>query len=315
MTPHNQTRSPIAGRHQPGHVLRSVLLSLLVLAGAASAVWVWQMSGSTDHTLDLPEDWLEAEPGTEEEAEEDVSERIAAQEPAAEEDTESELPDGLRTLYGDEVVETQDSGRRLVLQVWIGKKGVPARETDVWFLQGAQGIRVRDPFGQHWSDLATTRGERFKTDAQGRVELPSVKRWAIVAAQDARAYGYGMYRTKHRDLETITMHPDETLTVRVVDHAGKTVKGVPVGVLQQIPQRVRTPNLKQLTQQMKKLDRGVVDIKRYIQNNPANLISVALRIASTKLSLHPYLLSNLDLVTESFTLIAGIGKVPALTLS
>ena len=48
---------------------------------------------------------------------------------------------------------------------------------------------------------------------------------------------------------------------------------------------------------------------------PANIISVALLMASTADSLHPYLLSNLDLVTESLIFIAGIGKVPACILS
>ena len=48
---------------------------------------------------------------------------------------------------------------------------------------------------------------------------------------------------------------------------------------------------------------------------PANIISVALRIASTADSLHPYLLSNFDFVTESLILMAGIGKVPFLTRS
>ena len=48
---------------------------------------------------------------------------------------------------------------------------------------------------------------------------------------------------------------------------------------------------------------------------PAIITSVARLIASTNDSLQPYLLSNLDLVTESFTLIAGITKVPFLTLS
>ncbi len=48
---------------------------------------------------------------------------------------------------------------------------------------------------------------------------------------------------------------------------------------------------------------------------PAIITSVARRIASTADSLHPYLLSNLDFVTESFTLIAGIGNVPAFTRS
>ena len=43
---------------------------------------------------------------------------------------------------------------------------------------------------------------------------------------------------------------------------------------------------------------------------PANITSVARRIASTADSLQPYLLSNLDFVTESFTLMAGIGNVP-----
>src|SRR5690606_7717733 len=48
---------------------------------------------------------------------------------------------------------------------------------------------------------------------------------------------------------------------------------------------------------------------------PAIITSVALLIASTNDSLQPYLLSNFDLVTESLTLIAGMGKVPFFILS
>ena len=48
---------------------------------------------------------------------------------------------------------------------------------------------------------------------------------------------------------------------------------------------------------------------------PASIRSVALLIASTSDSRQPYLLSNLDLVTESFTLMAGIGSVPFFILS
>ena len=40
------------------------------------------------------------------------------------------------------------------------------------------------------------------------------------------------------------------------------------------------------------------------------MMSVALLIASTSDSLHPYLLSNLDFVTESFIFIAGRVSVP-----
>src|SRR6056300_810327 len=48
---------------------------------------------------------------------------------------------------------------------------------------------------------------------------------------------------------------------------------------------------------------------------PAIIVSVARRMPSTRDSLQPYLLSNLDLVTESFTLIAGNGSWPFFTNS
>jgi hypothetical protein len=48
---------------------------------------------------------------------------------------------------------------------------------------------------------------------------------------------------------------------------------------------------------------------------PASIRSVALLIESTRDSLQPYLLSNLDFVTESFTLIAGRGNFQAFILS
>lgn len=41
---------------------------------------------------------------------------------------------------------------------------------------------------------------------------------------------------------------------------------------------------------------------------PATITSVALKIPSGRECLHPYTLSNLDLVTESFTLMAGKGS-------
>merc|ERR1711887_173924 len=47
---------------------------------------------------------------------------------------------------------------------------------------------------------------------------------------------------------------------------------------------------------------------------PANITSVALLIPSTRDSLHPYRLSNFDLVTESLTLIAGTLRAPFLNI-
>ena len=48
---------------------------------------------------------------------------------------------------------------------------------------------------------------------------------------------------------------------------------------------------------------------------PAIIKSVDLLIASTADSLQPYLLSNFDFVTESLTLMAGMGSFPFLSLS
>ena len=48
---------------------------------------------------------------------------------------------------------------------------------------------------------------------------------------------------------------------------------------------------------------------------PASITSVALFIPSTKLSLHPYRLSNFDLVTESLTFIAGTPNEPSFSIS
>src|SRR3546814_18581850 len=49
--------------------------------------------------------------------------------------------------------------------------------------------------------------------------------------------------------------------------------------------------------------------------SPASITSVARRIASTRLSLQPYRLSNFDLVTLSLTFIAGNGTYPFLAMS
>merc|ERR1719333_1140150 len=53
---------------------------------------------------------------------------------------------------------------------------------------------------------------------------------------------------------------------------------------------------------------------RQHKRHPANMTSVALLIPSTRDSLQPYRLSNLDLVTESFTLMAGTFRAPFLNI-
>ena len=125
----------------------------------------------------------------------------------------------------------------LVVQVWEGEPGVPAASADVFVLDGFEGPELEDPYAQHWSDLAERHGRRYVSDVEGRVELPPVRERAIVTAQRSGMFGYTRVGRQHRDVETITLYPDETVTVRVTDGEGATVAGVPVGVLQRVPIR------------------------------------------------------------------------------
>jgi len=162
--------------------------------------------------------------------------------------------------------------RYLVVQVWDGEPGMPAAEADVYFLDGFEGDELTDPFAQHWSTLAESRGEKFKTDAQGRVELPPVKEWAMMTAQrsgqsgDPGMYGFARVGREHRAVETIILRPDETVTVRVVDGEDKPVAGVPVGVVQHVPDE---NDPEKLWEQMKQLQEYRAKVEEYVRANPS----------------------------------------------
>lgn len=156
--------------------------------------------------------------------------------------------------------------RFLTVQVWDGEPGVPAAEAEVFFLEGFEGPELRDPYGQHWSDLAESRGERFRTDSQGRVELPPVREeWAMMTARRPGLYGYAWVRRQHREVETIILQPDETLTVKVVDGEDRPVAGVPVGVVQHVPEK---EDVDKLWEQLKQVRDYKAKVEEYIRNNP-----------------------------------------------
>ncbi len=194
------------------------------------------------------------------------------------------LPEGLEDFMREEVAggEGEGNARALVLQVWDGKKGVPAVETDVFILDGFDGDRLKDPFAQHWSGVAENQGQRFKTDVKGRVELPPVQKRAIVTAQGPGTYGFAMVGRRHREVETITLHVDETVTVRVVaadkDGEDRTVAGVPVGLVQRIPAREYPRQMQALMVQMDQLAKQEAKINQFIRENPGRRGEAAPRI-------------------------------------
>ena len=172
MTPSGRNRAGRSCHSEAGHLLKGLLLTILALLGAASALWVWQGGGTSNEVVTVPDEWSEDEP----EAAEPGDEKTDGREVAKTEIPDDGLPEDLRTLYSETVSEATDQGQPLVLQVWNRQKGVPAAETDVWFVQAIDGAGLKGPFAEHWSDLALRRGKRFKTDLQGRVVLPAKTR-------------------------------------------------------------------------------------------------------------------------------------------
>jgi len=207
---------------------RAPLVLLLVAAGIAA---FWLFSGEE------PDLRPEGSGATTEAAATDADE--GAGQTAAAAGVEVEVADEvaadfLRAAVG---VDEGPSGRALIVQVWLGKEGVPAPDAEVFVLEGSDEAKAQseDPFAPHISELGETRGKRFSADAEGRVELPPVEDWVILTARSPGTFGEHVVGSDHADVEAITLRPDEAVTVRVVDAAGEPVADAPVGVLQLVP--------------------------------------------------------------------------------
>lgn len=240
---------------------RVSLLSLLLLAfGIAGAALLWTDSDTPNRAPSAPAPWIEDEL--------DGADPIDATAFELEDttSTENEVPEGLLELGREELPPPEDLGF-FVMQVWDRKKGVPAAEADVFVLDGFEGAELGDPFAQHWSYLAESRGRSFKTDADGRVKVPPVKRGAIVTAHRPGLYGFAKIGRRQREVETIILQQDETVTVRVVDADDRAVAGVPVGVTQRLP--VREDPIKQRRGQLEQIKGYIAQVRAYIRDNPA----------------------------------------------
>ena len=174
----------------------------------------------------------------------------------------SPLPEGL--LRSEIEVDGADE-RLLVVQVWHRKSGVPAPAAEVFVLDGFESDELEDPFAQHWSHLAETEGRKFRADEQGRVELPPVDDWAMVTARLPGFYGFAKVDRRHREVETITLQADETVTVAVVDADGRGVAGVPVGLLQRVPERL---DVRKMTAELRDLRTRLVKAQDWLRENP-----------------------------------------------
>lgn len=236
-----------------------ILILLLAVAALAVAFLTWSGGNADVSGPDEPVTIAdEAQPPS---AVLEVENGPTAEVPLAGDADAGALPDG---LLRSEVVVTETS-RPLIVQVWDHKIGVPAANAAVFVLDGFDGEEPGDPFAPHWSDLAEANGLRFATDAQGRVELPPVRSQVIVTATRPGAYAFTRVGQKHRDVETLTLQPDETLTVRVTDAADRVVIGVPVGVLQRI---LRREDPEQWWARLMEIEGRMARVEAYARANP-----------------------------------------------
>lgn len=255
----------------------SLMILLVFLVGATGAVFVWTGDDATHLTSVASESWLDADPAVADPLEAAVE---SVEDPG--DQSKSELPDGFLASMREEVAGAEGNTRLLVVQVWNGKKGVPAAETDVFFLDGFKGSELEDPFARHWSDLAESRGQKFKTDTAGRVKLPPVQDWAMVTAQGAGTYGFTKVGRRHRNVETIMLQLDETVTVRVVDGEDRPVAGVPVGVVQRVAVQNTATQYEQIMAEYQMLGRAVANVEQYIRDNPAQRTSATAKLNSIR---------------------------------
>lgn len=90
----------------------------------------------------------------------------------------------------------------------------------------------------HYSLAALEKGLRFKTDAQGLVQLPGPERFAVVAAEHQQKFGFAHVGRGQKKRVDLVLQPSQNLRIKVVDPSGAPVADVPVAMLQLVPRRL-----------------------------------------------------------------------------
>ncbi len=120
----------------------------------------------------------------------------------------------------------QAGGRSLVVQVWLGEVGVPAARAEVFVMEQTGAASLPDVEG---------RGARFVADAAGRAALPSVSGVVAIAARLPGVFGARSVAADESGEVALTLLPDQTVTVRVVDASDAPVAGALVALNQRVP--------------------------------------------------------------------------------
>ena len=177
------------------------------------------------------------------------------------------------SLFRTEVSDAT-TGSMLTVQVWNRSEGVPADGAEVFVLDGMGGDRVdwgvtKGPFALHWSSVAEQHGRRFRTDADGRVDVSNFVRNSVVVARQPGAYAFKWLGDDREDgsVEILTLQHDESVTIKVVDERGQPVAGAAVGIVERIP---LPGSVEQLQAQAEQLEGWLEGMQEWMRDNPGN---------------------------------------------
>ena len=244
---------------------RSRAFSLLALSALIGAgIWLWSASADAGFAPPVPQQAADVTSPTDVDAVEAATVDDPA-DAASREALEREVPESLFLAADDEA-----NGRKLVtVQVWDRDEGVAAAGADVFVMNSAEADWdvTRGPFALHWSSVAERRGRRFRTDEEGRVDVPGFANNSVVVAKAAGAYAFKWVGEVAADgqVEVLTMEADEAVTIKVVDERGAPVPGAAVGVVERIP--LAGP-IEELQARAEQLGQWVDSMRQWMSSNP-----------------------------------------------
>ena len=169
--------------HPRIRALASVVVFLLLAGG----VWWWSVA---DGGVDVPSPQQAEANAQSDEA--DAARAGLASASAAnlveQRELEREVPESLFRAADDEA-----SGlKQVTIQVWDRVEGAAAEGAEVFVMNSAEADWkvTQGAFALHWSSVAERRGRRFRTDADGRVEVSGFANNSVVVAKAASAYAF-----------------------------------------------------------------------------------------------------------------------------
>ena len=135
------------------------------------------------------------------------------------------------STFGPDPATITDTIRIRILEA---KSESPIAGAEIWTFSGK---RIREAKGEERDFLRTqldpeVRGRRisetYRSDEEGYVEIPIYEHGQQIAARKGELFGYEQYfGRRNRELH---LSPDLSTSIRVVDHLGNALEGVPIGL-------------------------------------------------------------------------------------